>query len=159
MLVSEQHPSLPHHLHEAPNAEFFSYFSECLVNTFASLPPRPCPRTLRVHCVKTQAHRPTVAAAHHLIPRRRGRLISNNTLLARATGAEVPALTSSGGRGEGDKVLLNPLASLEFSVMSPRAPQRECCPYLFQRGMVVSEEGVRGGQDHLRCEEVGKRSD
>lgn len=40
-------------------------------------------------------------------------------------------------------------------VPSPGASRRECCPYLFQRGMVVSEEGVRGGQDHLRSDEVG----
>lgn len=59
----------------------------------------------------------------------------------------MPALTRAGAKG-------SPRPSFEWTMMSPHAPQRECCPYLFQRGMVVSEEGVRGGQDHLRSEEV-----
>lgn len=65
-------------------------------------------------------------------------------------------MTSSRKGTEGEKVPWSPRADLEFNIMSPRAPHRECCPYLFQRGMVVSEEGVRGAQDHLRCEEVGE---
>lgn len=48
------------------------------------------------------------------------------------------------------------IGAIQWSMTSPTDPQRECCSYLFQRGMVVSEEGVRGGQDHLRDEEVGR---
>lgn len=63
--------------------------------------------------------------------------------------------TSKGGRpAKGN----NPKGRYESSstTASPGASRRrECCPYLFQRGMVVSEEGVRGGQDHLRSDEVG----
>lgn len=51
------------------------------------------------------------------------------------------------------------ICSIQWAMTSPTDPQRECCSYLFQRGMVVSEEGVRGGQDHLRDEEVGRLHD
>lgn len=47
-----------------------------------------------------------------------------------------------------------PAKKYESRLSSPGEHRRECCPYLFQRAMLVSEEGVRGGRDHLRSDEV-----
>lgn len=47
-----------------------------------------------------------------------------------------------------------PAKRYESRLSSPGEHRRECCPYLFQRAMLVSEEGVRGGRDHLRSDEV-----
>lgn len=82
--------------------------------------------------------------------------------MVRAAGGDVPSLTRSGGIGGGGEGNgggggagnTAQDGSIEWTMMSPNVPQRECCAYLFQRGMVVSEEGVRGGQDHLRNEQV-----
>lgn len=123
-----------------------------------------------------QAHRPRNPPAHHLVPRRRGRPISPNTLTARAAGNAASALVSSSdagvaqlGHGPGagstrrerqqqqQQTKGAPAGRYESAMVSPGSSRRECCPYLFQRGMVVSEEGVRGGQDHLRSDEVRVR--
>lgn len=119
-------------------------------------PPRRIVLRPRLHAFlcslhAVQAHRPTVSPSHHLIPRRRGRRLSTSALLARATGGDVPALTRSSRAESGEAARAG---SIEWTMMSPNDPRRECCSFLFQRAMVVSEEGVRGGLDHLRDEEV-----
>ena len=109
-----------------------------------------------------QAHRPRVPPNYHLVPRRRSRALSPNGLVARAvdgdgkrTGAghAVSApIRMSRAWSDGSKAP-SP-RKYESRLVSPGAERRECCPYLFQRGMTVSEDGVRGGLDHLRSEEV-----
>lgn len=78
-------------------------------------------------------------------------MIPDTSLASRAREGDTPTLVPTGGV-EGGKERLP--SKYESTMISPGAHKRECCPYLFQRGMVVSEEGVRGGLDHLRSEEV-----
>lgn len=78
-------------------------------------------------------------------------MISDTSLTTRACKGDAPTLVPTGGI-EGGKERFP--SKYESTMISPGAHKRECCPYLFQRGMVVSEEGVRGGLDHLRSEEV-----
>lgn len=119
----------------------------------------------------TQAHRPRVAPSHHLVPRRRARAVSEKIVAtAHATSdgdknaaARAPATVAASGSAVyapssgvwDDSAKPPPVKTYESRLSSPGEHRRECCPYLFQRAMLVSEDGVRGGRDHLRSDEVG----
>ncbi|CAM9750174.1 unnamed protein product, partial [Laminaria digitata] len=106
-----------------------------------------------------QAHRPRISPAHHLVPRRRGRAISRNSLMVRATGGVAPVLVPTAANQPWARPNVGSKGRYESTMVSPGAQKRECCPYLFQRGMLVSDEGVRGGQDHLRSDEAWPEED
>ena len=74
--------------------------------------------------------------------------------MVRATGGVAPVLVPTEVNQPWARPSVGSKGRYESTMVSPGAEKRECCPYLFQRGMLVSDEGVRGGQDHLRSDEV-----
>lgn len=76
--------------------------------------------------------------------------------MERATGGVAPVLVPTEVNQPWARPNVGARGKYESTMVSPGAHKRECCPYLFQRGMLVSDEGVRGGQDHLRSDEVGR---